>query len=119
MSRFKPPRVARIEANERYYALNSHPNFRTFKAPEWVDAFGREYRVSPVAGAEGSGEVQLDVRLPRRTVPWFDPMEDGRPIVLTRTDGSAQQREVRVLSSFLMNPKHRTGHVFIWAQDWA
>jgi len=116
MSRFKPPRAARVEENPRYYALNTHPNWRQFKAAEWVDAYGREYRTGPPAN--DSGEQQLNVRLPQRDVPWFDPMDDGWPLVLTRTNGSGEQRQVRVLRNFIMSPKHRTGHVFVAEQDW-
>ena len=105
----KPYREERRDAAPRYHALNDHPSFRTFGTPDFVDAQGREYRVGPRKGPL----VQLYVRLPRPEVPWFAPVA-GRDVTLLSDNGVPQT--IRIHEDFIM-PAHRTGHVYIRAEE--
>ncbi len=124
----KPPREARLEANPRYYALNAHPSFRDFGLPEWVDAQGRWYRATPGVpatpgsppprGPAGLGYIQLNVKLPRPSVPWFPASGPLGSVQLTSTDGRHRQRNVTLVNAYMMQPQHRTGHVHIHLYEW-
>lgn len=116
-SSLRPPREARQERNPRYYALNDHPSYRAFGAPEWVDEEGRLYRAAP---STGHGNVQrLYVKLPHRDLAPPDPRQPHhRTLTLTSLDGHHRRRQVTLLDVYFMEPKHRTGHAHVRRSEW-
>jgi hypothetical protein len=105
-------------ASARYRARNDHPDFYAFRrdgAAEdfFTDAQGREYRRGPLLE---SGLRRYYVRLPDRTVPWFDMTTDAdAEFVLRSAVDTESFTRVRLAAAFIADAhRHRTGHINVY-----
>ncbi len=107
--------------NPRYWQqLNTHRSFRAFGPPEYIDEAGRYYRLADPMPVLPGGLLTLDVKLPRRAVPWFPAANAGsaRPRVTLRAAAGGAERTIVIYDSYIMGPAHRTGHVHIRPEEW-
>jgi hypothetical protein len=124
-------RAENVARNPRYHIeMNDHPNYRDFGQPHYIDAEGRQYKVAefdmvrtatPIRrdATISHGWVKLYVRLPPGT-SWFDTVKKKLRVTLfPYSDASLPDKHVVLQKRFLMQPSHRTGHVFVSRFDWS
>jgi hypothetical protein len=124
MSSFKGAVAKRIRAgkkredrakNDRYYARNAHPNYRTFpKQAEYRDEQGRLYVLGQSLDPT---VVQLNVKLPPGT-EWFKTQRAR--ITLIPLLPQRAPHTINIRYAFIENTyTHRTGHVLVSKSEWS